>query len=150
MHQRRNLQYAQEVRLGKHAPKPQMNLWSQVPNLNGPGATKSWEGSIPTRRGGVWTPSVRRESAPPQVQPHPQGTSRELPVWNSCCFALQSPRPGDRRKRNSFPSKPTHGPQKSYSHSGFGIWLSWAGCWVCRYQVTGRNGSESPHQPRLQ
>lgn len=39
-------------------------------------------------------PPIRRESAPPQVQPHPQGISRELPVWNSCCFALQSPRRG--------------------------------------------------------
>lgn len=48
-------------------------------------------------------PPIRRESAAPQVQPQSQGTSRELPVWDSCCFALQSPRPGGRRKRNGFP-----------------------------------------------
>lgn len=49
-----------------------------------------------------------------------------------------------RRKRNGFPSKPTHGPQKSSSHSGFGIWLFWAGCCMCQCPVTRRNGSESP------
>lgn len=50
----------------------------------------------------------------------------------------------DRRKRNGFPSKPTHGPQKSSSHSGFGIWLFRAGCCMCQCPVTRRNSSESP------
>lgn len=117
-----------------------MNLWSHVPNLKWAWCNEKL-GRKHTHQEG------RGMDAPPQVQPHPQGTSRELPVWNSCCFALQSPRRGageGRRKRNGFPSKPTHGPQKSSSHSGFGIWLFRAGCCMCQCPVTRRNGSESP------